>query len=174
MTKDWTDILFYLAPMVVAAGGMYMLVKNMFDRDYRIKLIDAKRALQKEALPLRLQAYERMTLFLERISPNNLLYRVQTTGMKVRDLQTELLSNVRSEYEHNITQQIYLSAEAWQTVKSAKEDMIKIINVASGEIDSNANAIELSKRIFEVMMREENIPTQKAIDFLKMEVAHLF
>lgn len=172
--KDWADLLFMLAPLLIAMGGVYLLVKKMFDRDYKIKLIESKRMLQKEILPLRLQAYERMTLFLERISPSSLIVRVMHPEMSARQLQTELVSTIRTEFDHNLSQQVYISAQAWVLARNAKEDIVKIINLAADECNPSGKAIDLSNKIFEVMLRNEEMPAQKAIDFIKSEVNQFY
>lgn len=173
-TLNWLDLVFYLAPMVMIGSGFYLLIKNMFDRDYKIKLLEAKLNMQKDVVPLRLQAYERITLFLERISPNNLLYRIMSSEMTVRTFQVALLDAVRSEFEHNVTQQVYISAQSWTVVRSAKEDIIRFINTSSNELPGDLPAIELSKKIFEKLMQEEEQPVQRALNYLKSEVTQLF
>ncbi|HNF33077.1 MAG TPA: hypothetical protein PLU51_11755, partial [Bacteroidia bacterium] len=82
-----TTALLIIAPTFIVAGGMYMLIKNMMERDYRLKLLEARRLIQKDMLPLKLQAVERMVVFLERIQPENILFRILQPGMNVRDLQ---------------------------------------------------------------------------------------
>jgi hypothetical protein len=129
---------------------------------------------QKDIIPLRLQAYERLTLFLERVSLNNLLGRVYQPGLTVREFHLELLSSIRSEFEHNITQQIYVSQQVWNTVRSTREEIVKMINSAASSIDPNAKGTELSKTIFENLMKEENNPAQAAIDLIKSEVNQLY
>ena len=106
LPKDIVDILFFLAPALLVFGMAYLLIKKFLDNQHRLKIIETKLLTQKEMMPLRLQAYERLTLFLERISPNNLLGRVYQPGLSVREFHLELLSNIRSEFEHNITQQL--------------------------------------------------------------------
>jgi hypothetical protein len=138
-----------------------------------LKLIEAKQLLQKDMLPLRLQAYERLVLFLERISPSSLLVRTNKPNMNSLQLHSELLSDIRTEFEHNLSQQIYMSNPAWEQVKIAKEDIIKTINTASEKVGPNDTAINLSTEIFETMLRSEMLPTQKAVDFLKNEVRQL-
>jgi hypothetical protein len=172
--EDISDLLFVVAPLLVVMGGFYLLVKKMFDRDYKIKLIESKRMLQKEVLPIRLQAYERVTLFLERISPESIIVRTIQPDMTVRELQQQLIATIRNEYEHNITQQVYISAQAWQMVKNAKEDITRIINTASGECNHDGRAIELSTKIFEVMLRNQEMPSQQALTFLKSEAQQSF
>lgn len=173
-TKDWTDVLLIIAPILIAVGGMYLLIKNLFERDYRLKLIETKRLLQKETLPLRLQALERMALFLERMTPESLIIRVMQPGMQARDLHVELLSNIRTEYEHNASQQVYLTSQTWELIKNAREEMVKLINVASSQVSRDSKAMELSSKIMEITAGYEKSPVQVALDALKIESAQLF
>ncbi|HKR04840.1 MAG TPA: hypothetical protein VJY62_09405 [Bacteroidia bacterium] len=172
--KSLVDILFYLAPALLVFGTAFFLLKRFLDGQYRLKLIEAKLQTQKDITPLRLQAYERLTVFLERISLNNLIGRVYQPGLAVREFHLELLNNIRSEFEHNVSQQIYVSGELWNNVRNAKEEIVKVINVAGSSIDPNAKGAELSRIIFENLMKEENNPAQKAIDFIKTEVNQLY
>lgn len=172
--SDWTDILLIIAPILISVGGMYLLIKNLFDRDYRLKLIDSKRMLQKEMLPLRLQAMERMSLFLERISPESLVLRVMQPGMQSRDLHIELLTNIRSEYEHNASQQVYVAPQTWLLIKKAKDEVVKLINVASQQTSTETKAVELSRRIMELEAGYETSPVQIALDALKIEAQQFY
>jgi hypothetical protein len=174
LSKGLTELLFYLAPALLVFATAFFLMKRFFDSQHRLKLIETKIQSQKEFIPLRLQAYERLVLFLERISPNNLLGRVYQPGLTVREFHLELLSNIRSEFEHNVTQQIYVSHEVWNNVRTTKEEIVKVINSASSSVDPNAKGAELSKAIFENLMKEDNNPAQKAIDFIKNEVNQFY
>lgn len=171
---DYTNVLLIIAPILIAVGGMYLLIKNLFERDYRLKLIETKRLLQKETLPLRLQALERMALFLERMAPESLIIRVMQPGMQARDLHVELLSNIRTEYEHNASQQVYLASQTWELIKDAREEVVKLINVASAQVNKDAKAIELSSKIMEITSGYQKAPVQVALDALKQESAQLF
>ncbi len=82
----------------------------------------------KTITPIKLQAYERIVLFLERISTESLIMRTVKPGMTAQQLHSALIANIRSEYEHNLSQQIYMSNEAWEMVKNAKGTVIRIIN----------------------------------------------
>ena len=174
MQKSITDLLFYLAPALLVFGTAFFLMKRFFDSQYRLKLIEAKLQTQKDMIPLRLQAYERLTLFLERVSLNNLLGRVYQPGLTVREFHLELLSSIRLEFEHNITQQIYVSNEVWSATRNAREEIVKIINSAASSVDPNAKGAELSKNIFENLIQEENNPAQIAIELIKKEVNQLY
>jgi hypothetical protein len=169
-----TDFLFYLAPPVLVFGMAYFLIKKFLDTNQRLKMIDMKMGLQKEMLPLRMQAFERVILYLERMSPNNLLVRVHVPGMKVNEFHKEILSAIRSEYEHNMTQQVYMSAESWNAVKNGRDELLKIINTSFEKCDPESPAAELSKIVFQTMMQTETFPIQKAIDLVKGEAYSMF
>jgi len=172
--------LLYFVPAVLVLVAMFTVIKRFLDnqnstirkfleRDYQMKMAEDKNARQRENIPLKLQAFERIILFLERISPNSLLVRVHRGGMAATQLQQELVSTIRAEFEHNLSQQIYLSEQAWEEVKDAKEEMIRIINNAFSHVGANASGIQMSAHIFEQVLKMETVPTQKAIDFIKSE-----
>ncbi len=174
MEKSIIDIIFYLAAPAFVLAAVYFLIRQFLNREYKLRLIEVKRMMVKETLPLRLQAYERMILFLERISPNLLLMRFSDTSATVRELQLHLIETIRSEYEHNLTQQIYISPQTWNIIKNAKEEMVRLINTSADKINPMSSHIELGKAIFETMMRNEEFPTQRAIDLVKTEAGLLF
>lgn len=154
-------------------NNQYIIIKKFLERDLQLKVVEERNMRQKESLPLKLQAFERLILFLERISPNSLLVRVHRGGMSAIQLQAELVATIRAEFEHNLSQQIYVSDEAWEEVKDGKEEMIRIINNAFSHAGSNATGIQMSSQIFEQVLKMENVPTQKAVDFIKTEARKL-
>ena len=125
-------------------------------------------------IPLRLQAYERIMLFLERISVDSLLMRHSQSGLNSRQMHTEMLTAIRSEYEHNLSQQVYITPKAWEMVKNARAQIIKVINTSAEQTNPAAPAIELSKKILEEMGEYPKSPTQMAIDYIKDEIRTLF
>ena len=129
---------------------------------------------EKIILPLRLQAYERIILFLERISPNNLIMRLNKPDMTSIQLQSLLVKTIRDEFEYNLSQQIYISFTAWELVKNAKEETIKIINMASGRIPDTASPGELAKDILDLAVEKEKLPVNIAIDEIKKEIQKIF
>ena len=125
-------------------------------------------------LPTRLQAYERMTLFLERISPQNLLVRLTATGMTSREFHQLLLTEIRNEYNHNVAQQVYMSENVWNLIKNAKEDLIVSINDASSEMKGDSTSLDLSKKIFEKSINKQVDPIAHALSELKNEIQQTF
>jgi hypothetical protein len=168
------DLLKYTVPALVVFVACFFILKKFMDNEYRKQMLELRKANQNYTTPLRLQAYERMLLFMERVSLNNLVSRVLKQGMTARQLQSDLIVTVRAEYEHNLTQQIYVSANSWDAVKLAKEEVIKIINIAATQVAPDAKGAELSQKIFEILMKLEVSPTQVAINQIKKEVRHLF
>ena len=129
---------------------------------------------QKFVTPIRLQAYERVILLLERISPNSLILRENIPGMTVMQLQSTLVKAIRDEYEHNLSQQVYISKQAWELVKTSKDEMVKLINEAAANIDSNAPSTELARVVFDIIVQTEKLPVDIAIEVIKNEIQESF
>ena len=115
-----------------------------------------------------------MVLFLERISPESLIMRVNKPGLTCQQMQTELLNNIRSEFEHNLTQQVYVSPKAWEMLKIARAKTIQLINATSEKLPKDAPSINLSKGILESLVEEESSPVSDAIAFIKQEIGQIF
>ncbi len=171
------DQIFEIVKLILPAGIVflttYYLVKNFLDQESRKKMIDVKLANQAVITPIRLQAYERMVLFLERINPSSLVMR-SNKATSAPMLQGELLKTIRTEFEHNLSQQIYMSTKAWEEVVKAKEEKIKLINVASTRISPESNGMELAQAVITVSSQLSDLPTKVAIDFIKKEIGKEF
>lgn len=168
------DILKYILPATIVFLAVYFVLKKHLDIQLKSQVVKGRQEQQNSVLPIRLQAYERMILLLERITPQNLVMRVNSTAGTSGQLHQEILAAIRAEYEHNLTQQVYISKGAWEAVKRAKEETIKIINIAASKVNDNAKAIELSKMILELSMQVDKMPTQISIDFIKEEARSFF
>lgn len=121
------------------------------------------------SITMRLQAFERLTIFLERINPYSLVVRLNSTGESATELQYELIQTVRQEFEHNVSQQIYVSPEAWELVKNAKEEIIQIINNVANSLPLTASSLDLSQALMSVMIDQGETVSSKAIDVIKKE-----
>ena len=170
--------------LLIALGGVYFYLKDKLKEVQEIAAQAAKSSApvmrktpddkQKHLFPLKVQAYERIVLFMERIEPSSLVMRLKTNTMKANELHGALLHNIREEYEHNVAQQIYISDNAWNLVKQAKEETIRIVNMAANSMESSATANELTRDIFEKMMVLPQSPSQIALDYLKQEIKKFF
>ncbi|MDD3687103.1 MAG: hypothetical protein PHE56_10105 [Bacteroidales bacterium] len=168
------EILKITIPSLIVFLTAFYVLKTVLQKENENRKIQVVLQNQKIITPLRLQAYERIILFLERIAPNSVIIRLQTPNMTVGQLHKEMLITIRTEFEHNLSQQLYLSVEAWEEIRNAKEKTIKLLNTAMEGLDSNDNAIKLSQRIFEMLIEIEKSPTQEAINFLKQEIKQLY
>ena len=127
---------------------------------------------QKDALPLRLQAFERMTLFLERINPGKLLIRISPNSEDKNDYENLLISNIEQEFEHNLTQQIYMSDECWTVIVTAKNATIQMIRRTN-----MSDRVDSANKLREVIMNdlmEKQSPSAVALSYIKNEVKYLF
>lgn len=168
------EILKYILPSVVVAATAYYLIHLFLTRETESRLKEAQIQNKSLITPIRLQAYERIVLFLERISPQNLILRVNEPGMTARDLQSVLIRQIRDEYEHNLSQQVYLSNKSWELVKTAKEDLIKIVNTSAAQIGDEATSTDLAQKIFEEYLRADKTSVSFALDFVKKEIYQVF
>lgn len=172
------DIIAELLKILLPAGlvlyGMFLTVRSFLDKEFERKLVELKIKNTEIVLPIRLQAYERMCLFLERISPNNLIRRVNSSDYSAIELHGLLLSEIREEYSHNVSQQVYMSDEAWTQVRSAMEEVVVLVNDSASGIPPDARSLELAKRIFEQIMEQNIDPTMRALKFIKDEIRIVF
>ena len=167
------EIVKIILPAAIVFLTAYYLVKNFLDHESRKRVVDLKLANQTVITPIRLQAYERVVLFLERINPNSMVMRLNKVGT-AQAFQGELLKTIRSEFEHNLSQQIYMSTKSWDALVRAKEETIKLVNVASTRVDGNGSAMELAQAIIGVSSQLSDLPTKVAIDFIKKEIGKEF
>lgn len=174
-----------LAVMMIAIVYLmlrYFLKQNVRQFSYlkdeqelqRLKMaIEKKMSSDKVVITHKLQAYERMALFLERINPPNLLTRHVAPGQKAGELQKQLLQSVREEYEHNMSQQIYLLPATWELIKKAKEDIVSLINATMTPEMVNKDAGVYAQEILTKGFAKKDDPVEKALQSIKKELAEL-
>jgi hypothetical protein len=167
-------LLFVIIIIGLVLGAVLIIIRYWFSFKKQPSVIAPKGEEQKIILPIRLQAYERIILFLERISPNNLIMRLNKPEMSSIQLQSALVKVIREEFEYNLSQQLYISFKAWELVKNAKEETIKLINIASGKIPDTASSGELVKIILDLSLEKEKLPVNVAIDEIKKEIQKIF
>lgn len=177
--SDILEMLKYVIPSLISLGGVYLIIKIFLDDENTRRKQEINKSIlfeqRKVSQPLRLQAYERIIVFLERIHPFSLLQRVYQPNMLVPELQLELVKTIRMEYEYNLSQQMYINDDAWQMVATAKEETIKIINTFASKMPDDADGMELSKAIFNYYMQtQQEVPVQIAINYVKSDVKNLF
>lgn len=156
-------------------GGAFILLRYYLRQTRKPGFIspDQTSDTAKVMFPLRLQAYERLVLFLERIHPSNLVMRFNAPELSAVRLQALLLKTIREEFEYNLSQQLYVSAQTWELVKNAKEEMVLLINCAAANIDEEAASAELVKAIFGLVVEKGRLPAENAMELIRKEVNSL-
>jgi hypothetical protein len=163
------DISKYILPSLVVMITAYLVMRSFLENEQRKRESDRRSGWDTALISLRLQAYERMILYLERITPANLIMRVSKPDMDAEQLQSVMIRTIREEFDHNLSQQLYLSDEAWEQIKKAKEDMIRMINTAGTQLELNAPSHELASALFDDLQKEKTLSYEKAIGILKNE-----
>jgi len=174
MIDEIFEILKYTIPSLVVFVVAFFIMKKFLDNEYRKLQYELKKGNMKTVVPIRLQAYERSTMFLERISMDNLIKRITKPNMTSKQLHLALISTIRTEYEHNLSQQIYMSNDGWEAIKKAKEETLKVVHMSMAQIGNKGSAMDLTTTIFTNMEALRNTPSQIAISTLKKEVKYLF
>ena len=168
------DLIKVLLPAGLVLWAMYLTISSFLKKEISQKELDIKAESIKTLLPIRLQAYERMALFLERISPNNLLIRLSGRVATVAEFQQLMLIEIREEFSHNLSQQVYMSDEAWLNIKNAMNETVTLINLSAKDLAPEASALALSKQILEVVLSKNVIPSDDALKFIKQEMRDNF
>jgi Fe-S cluster assembly iron-binding protein IscA len=160
---------FILPAAMVIMIAVYMLNK-VLNHDHQRRVFEYKKATAKEMVSLRMQAYERLALFLERMQPSNLLVRVQIPNMKCKSLHAALIKTIRSEYDHNMSQQVYVSDKAWLLINKAKDQLLEVINEQVRSVPPDGDALELGKLVIEASLSEHKWLIDEALETLKKEL----
>jgi len=167
------DILKITIPALIVFFTAWVLLRNLIKNDQDKRKQELILQNSRTVTPIKLQAYERIILFLERISLESLLVRVSSSDMTSSQLHSALLNTIRSEFEHNLSQQIYMSQQAWEVVRNARSNMIKIINNEVEKLPAKSSGMTLSKQLLERVMELDKEPTRAAIDYIKNEIARI-
>lgn len=173
----WLSVVLEIVKLTIPALIVYLtvnsLLRQFLEGQHKLKLADLKQSQQKSAIPLRLQAYERLSLFCERVSLPNLLLRTRKEGMTASELRVALLLGIQSEYEHNITQQVYVSEQLWEIIKIARDDAINTISLAAEVVDPKADGKELAQSLINILTKRGGTGLEKALLAVKKEAGIL-
>ncbi len=163
------EILKIILPSIIVFFTVYFVLKLFLNNEQKKRTNEISLKNKEVSLPLRLQAYERLVLLLERIAFENLIPRIPPQSFTSYEYQSLLIKTIRQEFEHNLSQQLYVSSEIWETIKNAKEETISAINSAAAKVQNDSPAIQLSSMIFENVFKTQETARHKALDLLKKE-----
>jgi hypothetical protein len=166
------EILAYTLPSLITGSVAYYLFDSYFKDQQNTRRWLLQKDNRKDILPLRLQAYERMTLFVERINPSQLLVRITPISEHKNEYSNYVIAQIEQEFEHNLAQQIYLSDECWSIITTAKNATIQMIRLAAKN-EKVADANQLREVILSDLLGKTS-PSSAALAFLKNEVGQLW
>lgn len=165
------EILKYTLPALIVLISNVIIINKFLLSSHKRKQLALFQEGMEVTLPLKMQAYERLTMFLERIHPREIIPRLYYKGMTAKELQIALVTNIKAEYEHNLSQQVYVSPQVWRTVQSVKEQELVMINSLADQVPADASANELHKRILDFLITHtsEETPREIALELLNNE-----
>lgn len=170
---ETTDILKIILPALIVFLTAYLLLDKLLRNEEKRRNFELRKDGLSAITPIRLRAYERLILVLERTTPSMLILSVAKPEMTNMELHTQLLATIRQEFSHNLSQQIYVSNEIWTCIRGAQESLLRLVNTCSSQCNPANSANELAERIIQVYNASDRTPTELAIELLKKEV-HLF
>lgn len=167
-------VLYITIPAVLILITAYLLLNKLLNSEKERRNFEISKLNTGVITPVRLRAYERLALVLERTIPQHMILNIIKADMTSLELQTQLLNTIRMEFDHNSSQQIYVSNELWTAIKSTKETLFRLVNGCASQLQPTQPATELAERIIQVYTSTENTPGELAQNLLKNEVRNLF
>jgi hypothetical protein len=164
------DLLKITIPAALVVYVSYLITRSFHNKQLDELAITLKQKNQETVTPIRLQAYERIILLLERISPSNLIPRLSNAEFNAEEFQQILIHEIRNEFNHNLSQQVYMSDSAWTYVSTAVEQVISLVNSCANALESEAKGSELARAILE----NSDDTTYRAIKYVKEEIQTIF
>ncbi|MBQ6667152.1 MAG: hypothetical protein IJM65_03415 [Bacteroidales bacterium] len=169
-----TVVIGMVAVSAVVGLTSYWMLRLSNEKELKKIVLEKKREASSAVAPIRLQAYERVALLLERIRPESLLLREMPGDRTVAQYHAFLMTSIRNEFEHNLSQQVYISSALWEAVKRAREETAKVLHLAAGSLADDAPGTQLASRILEMTVSVKNEPTDEALALLHQEVKELY
>lgn len=174
-----------LGSMLIAFTAMVLVVyfmmkkqakitSELIERDVINQNLEMKKERQQFFLPQRVDAYQRFILYLSRITPGTIVLRFHNPSLPAKKVQMDVLTAIREEFEHNVAQQMFISEKAWKVIKDAKEETIRIVNLAGDAVGPEALSLEYATKLMEICAEVGDLPTEIACDLLRKELQEMF
>jgi hypothetical protein len=167
------EILKYCIPALCVLLATWLVMRQFYKAEADKRLWELKRLSQKEISPLRLRAYERLALLLERTTPEHMLLELNLGEMTVLQVQQHLIRTIRMEYEHNMSQQVYVTAEVWAMIQNAKEQTVAFVNSMVQQLPPESTALDYAKVMITAYSSNGDTPNELALQALKKEAQSL-
>ncbi len=167
------EILKYCIPALCVLFATWLVMHEFYKSEAEKRLWELKRLSQKEISPLRMRAYERLALLLERTTPEHMLLELNLGEMSVLLVQQHLMRTIRMEYDHNLSQQIYVSEEVWNAILVAKDQMLTFINSMAQQMPADSTALDYAKVLITAYSSNGETANEKAMHLLRAEARTL-
>jgi hypothetical protein len=173
MLQEILEILKYILPAIVVLIATVLIVNKFLIKEVERKRLAIFQQQSQQALQLRLAAYERLAIFVERMHPHSMISRYYIKDTSAQDVQLSMVHGIRAEFEHNLSQQIYVSHEVWQTIVAVKEQEITMLNSVGAGLPMGAPASEFVKAITEFVLTDDaQLPTAIALEAINREAKY--
>ena len=167
------EILKYCVPALCVLLATWLVMHKFYKSEAEKRLWELKRLSQKEISPLRMRAYERLSLLLERTTPEHLLIELNLGEMTILEVQQHLMRTIRMEYDHNLSQQVYVSDQVWDTIIAAREQMVAFINTMAQQMPPESTALDFAKVLITAYRSNGQTANDQAMQMLRTEARSL-
>jgi hypothetical protein len=161
-------------PALVVAFTVYYVLRELFHQQNQLRQLDNQKTQKQASLPIRLQAYERLSLLCERLAIPNLLMRVKYQDMNAATLRVSLMLAIQQEYEHNVTQQVYVSDQLWAIIQATRDDALQFLDIVTDKVDKKATGHQLAEALLQYHAQREADPIATAQAAIRKEASGLF
>jgi len=168
------ELLQITIPALLVIVTAYILLDKMLKNDEKRRNFELQLKNNSASTPLRLRAYERLMLVLERTKPTVIVIQTLKPSMSSFELQSQLVAAIREEFGHNASQQIYVSNELWTAIRTTQESLIQLVNICAAQCDPSGIGTELAEKIIQLYAQTNDSPGEVAAEMLKKEVRALF
>lgn len=167
------EVLKYCIPALIVLLATWIVMHKLFNNEQQKREWELKRASQKEISPIRLRAYERLALMLERTQPEHMLMELEVATMTVQQVQQRLLQTIRLEFDHNMSQQIYVSESVWEQIMAARGQMMAFVTAMAVQLPPESTSLDYAKVLLTAYSTNGETANEKALRALKEEAAKL-
>ncbi len=168
-----TEFFKYCLPALCVLLATWLVMHKFYKSEAEKRLWELKRLSQKEISPLRMRAYERLSLLLERTTPEHMLLELNLGEMTILQVQQHLMRTIRMEYDHNLSQQIYVSEQVWDAIIASRDQMVAFINTMAQQMPPESTALDYAKVLITAYASNGETANQKAMQDLRTEARSL-
>jgi hypothetical protein len=169
-TSEMMQIIYFVIPTAIV-GFLIAYAYKLGQKQPKNSIKITENPTKNELLQLRIQAYERLILLIERINPSQILLRIVPQNQDLKSYQNEVILQIEKEFEHNITQQIYVSSQCWKSILMAKNTIIQNLFLAA-----NHENVKTVNDFRQQVLKDgkQNEVCELAASFIKKEVQELW